>query len=90
MGSSDTSILEITRQNPGQVQFKALKTGSAKIIAKISSKEEESIVLTTTECSVLVKELIPVEKIELTTSEGEQPRRRNIKIQYQREEDFES
>ena len=88
--SSDTSILEITRQNPGQVQFKALKTGSAKIIAKISSKEEESIVLTTTECSVLVKELIPVEKIELTTIRRRTTRRRNIKIQYQREEDFES
>ena len=78
--SSDTSILEITRQNPGQVQFKALKTGSAKIIAKISSKEEESIVLTTTECSVLVKELIPVEKIELTTSEGEQPEEETLKF----------
>ena len=39
--SSDTSILKITRSTPMQVQFEALKTGSAKIIAKISSKEEE-------------------------------------------------
>ena len=46
--------------------------------------------MTTTECSVLVKELIPVEKIELTTSEGEQPGEETLKIQYQREEDFES
>lgn len=78
--SSDTSILKITRSNPMQVQFEALKTGSAKIIAKISSKEEEPIVLTTTECSVLVKELIPVEKIELTTSEGEQPGEETLKF----------
>lgn len=78
--SSDTSILKITRSTPMQVQFEALKTGSAKIIAKISSKEEESIVLTTTECSVLVKELIPVEKIELTTSEGEQPGEETLKF----------
>lgn len=69
--SSDPSILEITRPNPMQVQFKALKTGSAKIIAKISPKGDESTVLTTTECSVLVKELIPVEKIELVIADRE-------------------
>ena len=78
--SSDKSILEITQQNPMLVQFKALKTGSAKIIAKISSKKDESTVLTTTECSVLVKEMIPVEKIELTTSEGEQPGEETLKF----------
>jgi len=57
-----------------------VKTGSAKIIAKISSKKDESTVLTTTECSVLVKEMIPVEKIELTTSEGEQPGEETLKF----------
>lgn len=70
--SSDTSILEITQQTPMQVQFKALKTGSAKIIAKISSKKDESTVLTTTECPVLVKEMIPVEKIELVIADSEE------------------
>lgn len=71
--SSDETILEIIPQpNYMQVKFKALKAGDAKIIAQVVSSDDESNILTTTECPVLVKEMIPVEKIELVIADSEE------------------
>lgn len=80
--SSDETILEIIPQpNYMQVKFKALKAGDAKIIAQVVSSDDESNILTTTECPVLVKEMIPVEKIELVIADSEeQPGEETLKF----------
>lgn len=68
--SSDATVLEIASSTPMFVNYKPLKVGSAKIIGKIT---KDGTVLATAECTITVKALIPVEKIELIVVGQEQP-----------------